>query len=74
MPKNDIWEWVTVPDNKGREHSLGFDEDGWLCCDGKRVLTEQTVSLPSAVNWSIIFGAGSTVVLAVMAVLQYCRG
>ncbi len=74
MPTNDIWEWVTVPDNKGREHSLGFDEDGWLCCDGKRVLTEQRVTLTSWVNRSIVAAGLSTVVLAVMAVLEFFCG
>ena len=74
MSKNGFMDWITVSDKQGKEHQLGFDGDGWLYWDKKRVLTEQKVTLPSAVNWSIIFGAGSTVVLAVMAVLQYCRG
>jgi hypothetical protein len=74
MSMNGFMDWITVPDEQGNEHQLGFDSDGWLYWDKKRVLTEQKVTLPSAVNWSIIFGAGSTVVLAVMAVLQYCRG
>ncbi len=74
MSRDDIWGWVTVDDDDGQEHQLGFDGDGRLYWDKKRVLTEQKIALPKLVEWMIVAGGGSTVILMVVAVLEYCGG
>ena len=74
MSETGYKKWVTVPGINNREHELGFDEEGMLYWDKRRVLTEQKLSLPSYVNVSIVFGAVFTGVLAVTAVLEYCGG
>jgi hypothetical protein len=50
---------------------LGIDELNNLYWDKKPLVTEEKITLQKWVNFSIIVGAASTFILAVMEVMKY---
>jgi len=61
----------TQSDDEGNEGELGIDyETSTLYWNGRKILTEQKLSLEWWVNLSIVFGGISTVVMAITAILD----
>ena len=50
---------------------LGIDEDGDAYWNKKKILTEQTITVPRLVNAAIMVGAGSTLALAFFTALRF---
>ncbi|MDP2689380.1 MAG: hypothetical protein Q8P48_04610, partial [Deltaproteobacteria bacterium] len=57
--------------DNGVEGSLGIDEHGKLYWNDKAVVTEQKITLQWWVNLSVIVASVSTLILAVIACLQF---
>lgn len=55
----------------GQFQSLGVDEKGQLYWDNRPVITEEKIKLQGRVNFAIIFGALSAVVLAIIELLRF---
>ena len=47
MVGRGYFKWVTVEDGNKQEHELGFDEEGLLYWDERRVMTEQKLAIPA---------------------------
>jgi 1,4-dihydroxy-2-naphthoate octaprenyltransferase len=68
---NEIFEiFSTSTEDEGADGSLGIDSNGKLYWNKKEIITKQEVSLNTWVNISIVVGAISTLVLAVVAVID----
>ena len=67
---NEIQEIFETDTEDGGVGSLGIDNNGKLYWNGKQILTKQKISLKWWVNISIVVGAISTLILAVVAVIN----
>ncbi len=63
----EIFSTVTAD---GKSGSLGLDKNGKIYWNKRELITKQKVSLQWWVNISLIIGATSTLILAIVAVLQ----
>ena len=68
---NKLHEFVTHHTDKGKEIILSFDDDGYLYLDGKKVLTEQRVTLECWVNIAIGIGGLSTFGLLIVEIIKF---
>lgn len=50
---------------------LGIDEENNLYWDKKPLVTEEKITLQKWVNFAIVIGAGSTLILAIIEVLKF---
>lgn len=58
-------------DEDGTSGSLGIDKNNQLYWNNEPIVTEQKVRLSDCVNWSIIIGGFSTLIIAIFTVLSY---
>jgi hypothetical protein len=64
-----MYEFVTHYSDEGKEIPLSFD-DGCFYVDGKKVLTEQKVTLDRYVNAALIVGGLSTLGLFLIEIYK----
>jgi hypothetical protein len=53
--------------------SIGLDESGKLYWNGKELVTKQKITLQWWANISILIGAISTLILAIVAIAEYVK-
>ncbi len=58
-------------DEKGIRGELSIDQDNKLYWNNKAIVTEQKIKLDLWVNVSIIFASVSTIIIAIVTLLQY---
>ncbi|MCE8031914.1 hypothetical protein EKK97_10925 [Billgrantia tianxiuensis] len=71
--KKDIQILFGAAAENGRGGEFGIDDDGQLYWNGKPVVTEKKVKLQWWVNCSAIAAAASTVIMAIVSVVDFIR-
>ena len=70
---NEIEEIFSTATADGKEQSLGLGKNGKLYWNGKEIVTKQKITLQWWVNISIVIGAISTLILAIVAIIEVIR-
>ena len=69
----EIEEIFSTSTADGKSGSLGLDVDRKLYWNGKELVTRQKITLQWLTNVSLVVGAGSTLILAIVAIADYLK-